>query len=94
MGCFCRGGPNCCILVAQHARDAELIEQARGALGPFKCPDCGLWWAGFAHRCAPLVTQTDTNTTTTTVRCTCPPNRGDHFLGHCPIHDVQVTYTT
>ena len=20
-------------------------------MGPFKCPDCGVWWAGFEHRC-------------------------------------------
>lgn len=21
-------------------------------MGPFKCPDCGVWWAGVEHRCA------------------------------------------
>lgn len=20
-------------------------------MGPFKCPDCGVWWAGVEHRC-------------------------------------------
>ena len=30
-------------------------------MGPFKCPDCGVWWAGFEHRCAPLVDSTGTN---------------------------------
>lgn len=27
-------------------------------MGPFKCPDCGVWWAGFEHRCAPATTGT------------------------------------
>ena len=22
-------------------------------MGPFKCPDCGIWWSGLEHRCAP-----------------------------------------
>ena len=20
-------------------------------MGPFKCPECGIWWAGLEHRC-------------------------------------------
>lgn len=74
-------------------------------MGPFKCPDCGVWWAGLEHRCrpaetwtgtgvAPLIWQSPDTVTTTTVRCTCPPNRGDNYAGNCPIHDVMVTYTT
>ena len=68
-------------------------------MGPFKCPDCGIWWAGFEHRCRwemslpAITTNLPFDTTTTTVRCTCPPNRGDNYLGRCLIHDVQVTYT-
>jgi hypothetical protein len=23
-------------------------------MGPFKCPDCGIWWAGPEHRCRPV----------------------------------------
>lgn len=66
--------------------------------GPFKCPDCGTWWAGFEHRCrqaAPATTTVTTGPITTdfTVRCTCPPNRGPLYKGTCPIHDIQVTYT-
>lgn len=25
---------------------------------PFKCPDCGVWWTGVEHRCAPLIDST------------------------------------
>lgn len=75
-------------------------------MGPFKCPECGIWWAGFEHRCALPLPATVTvgvpyvqpwineGTSTTTVVCTCPLNRGDNYLGHCPIHDVHVTYTS
>lgn len=88
-------------------------------MGPFKCPDCGVWWAGSEHRChaadlAPacqcpaiwhgvippwcpvhnpgpaVVTTTDSFTVT----CTCPPGRGSHYGGTCPVHDVSVIYTT
>lgn len=67
--------------------------------GPFKCPDCGVWWAGLEHRCK----RTETVTTgdveiggTYTLKCSC------HFdawgkrvqsTAFCPIHDVNVTYT-
>jgi hypothetical protein len=75
-------------------------------MGPFKCQDCGIWWAGFEHRCqlvlpstiawrdnAPVVTIHSPITQSITMRCTCPPERGDNYLGSCPIHDVQVTLT-
>jgi hypothetical protein len=72
-------------------------------MAPWKCPECGVWWAGLEHRCAPVVTSTDVpkwpayplpyDTVTTTVRCTCPPNRGDNYYGTCPIHDVHVSFT-
>lgn len=32
-------------------------------MGPYKCPDCGVWWAGFGHRCAPVITQNGTKVT-------------------------------
>ena len=71
-------------------------------MGPYKCPDCGIWWAGLEHRCKwwdlhpPAVTTTNPpfETSTFTVRCTCPPNRGDNYYGTCPIHDVSATYWT
>ncbi len=68
-------------------------------MGPFKCPDCGIWWAGLEHRCKwydlhpPATTDTKPWSGDFTVRCTCPPDRGDNYLGTCPIHDVTVTYT-
>jgi hypothetical protein len=64
---------------------------ASGYPGPYHCVDCGVWWAGFEHRCHAPVLKYDTDIST--VRCTCPPDRGDNFLGTCPIHDVQSTNT-
>ena len=67
-------------------------------MGPFKCPDCGTWWAGFEHRCRqPIVTTTPTiqpyePTTIQWPGCTCaqiPPNYvGDWF---CPAHHYTIT---
>jgi hypothetical protein len=71
-----------------------------GRYDPVKCPNCGTWWRADEHRCPTTFTwQKDQpmgrfDTNTYTVRCTCPPNRGDNYAGTCPIHDVQVTYTT
>lgn len=72
---------------------------------PFKCPECGIWWAGLEHRCGPTATTTDGiriwptpdsfGTGGTTVHCTCPPMRVDGtvgYVGTCLVHDVQVTY--
>jgi hypothetical protein len=70
-------------------------------MGPFKCPDCGIWWAGFEHRCAPAVSTTGSVTieprrvtVTPYLVCTCgniPPNYvGDWF---CPVHSPQWTAT-
>jgi hypothetical protein len=66
--------------------------------GPFKCKDCGVWWAGFEHRCVWTVNLSSTFAAGDvkpdfTVRCTCPPDRGDNYAGNCPIHDVQTSYT-
>lgn len=75
--------------------------------GPFKCPDCLIWWAGYEHRCQIDLTRAIGGGTTiptwptpiqvgtgeSTVRCTCPPERGDSYAGTCLIHDVHTTYT-
>jgi hypothetical protein len=29
-------------------------------MGPYKCPDCGVWWAGLEHRCARPFPDVDT----------------------------------
>lgn len=76
-------------------------------MGPFKCPDCGVWWAGVEHRCAWWERTTTTTTTeeplTTnsfTVRCSCSfdaKGRRVQATASCPIHDVQLvqqTFTT
>jgi hypothetical protein len=73
-----------------------------------KCPDCGTWWQGNEHRCPVNTTGTSTApmevpwrwtpyvkpplTGDATVRCTCPPSRGDNYLGMCPVHDVTILY--
>lgn len=66
-------------------------------MAPWKCPDCGVWWAGLEHRCAPVQTGTrpptrpfTITTDSFTVRCTCPPDRGDNYHGTCLLHDVMV----
>ena len=38
-----------------------------GVFGPFKCPDCGTWWAGFEHRCR------EPEESTSTTRITADP---------------------
>ena len=30
--------------------------------GPFKCTDCGVWWAGFEHRCRGMAVYTSDST--------------------------------
>jgi hypothetical protein len=68
-------------------------------MGPFKCPDCGVWWAGVEHRCVPSFTTTSpavfpTIWTGQTAICTCaqiPPNYvGDWF---CQVHHTTITYS-
>lgn len=49
MACNCRGGPTCCMRVSTVG------------FGPYKCPDCGVWWSGFEHRCAKPDLSTSTN---------------------------------
>ena len=62
------------------------------------CPD--YWWGTVPPPCPVhnpprsfVPTIMTGGTTGNTVRCTCPPNRGDNYVGYCPIHDTQVTYT-
>jgi len=70
-------------------------------MGPFKCPDCGIWWAGFEHRCQ--VQSVDTVTVspppngTYTASCTCSfdaMGRRISSTALCMVHDVRVTYLT
>ena len=30
-------------------------------MGPYKCPECGVWWSGLEHRCQKPVLGKDTN---------------------------------
>ena len=69
--------------------------------GPVKCPDCGTWWRADEHRCPkafkypPIVT--NQASASYTVECSCSFNpRGWRIptTAICPIHDVQVNYTT
>ncbi len=71
-------------------------------MGPFKCPDCGVWWAGFEHRCAPVQTATGTSgyvTVSDTATCTCHPkiDWSKTYIGdapQCPVHSPQWTTTS
>lgn len=55
--------------------------------GPYKCPDCGVWWAGFEHRCPTIITETKSNLSfghchgCITVRC----HQNDHQP--CMLHE-------
>jgi len=74
-------------------------------MGPFKCPDCGIWWAGFEHRCQPAksasgpewpgwIPPETVRSASSTVRCTCDDARSTSGSKPiCWVHDVQVTYT-
>lgn len=67
---------------------------------PFKCPDCGTWWAGTEHRCRTEIRLdwVPPNPGTFTVHCTCPPERftvpNQNWVGTCPLHDTQTSYTS
>jgi hypothetical protein len=69
-------------------------------MGPYKCPDCGIWWAGFEHRCQPLGTSTGTTIREylpdgTYVVCTCAGRSQDSItVRPCLVHDVPTTFTT
>ncbi len=40
----------------------------------------------------PSWTYTTSGTTTyNSLVCTCPPDRGDNYMGTCPVHDTTVT---
>lgn len=74
-------------------------------MGPFKCPDCGIWWAGLEHRCGPPGSDTGasrpetwvirpyvppTSTGGTTSAPWCPVCEGWHIPGAGP---CTVTYS-
>jgi hypothetical protein len=73
-------------------------------MGPFKCPDCGVWWAGVEHGCAPTQVSTGTDeflTPDSILRrpsgCTCPeaiPLLHESVSGAspCPLHPIRVTF--
>jgi len=73
-------------------------------MGPFKCPDCGVWWAGFEHRCRPPETGATANppwspgpapttaTGTYSSPCTCSPV-GPFPSQSCPRHGWTIQYT-
>lgn len=71
-------------------------------MGPFKCPDCGIWWAGLEHRCQPIQTATGTIAVQPPKVCTCPqPIDWSHtYIGDplpCPVHGggtTTITYTS
>lgn len=57
-------------------------------MGPYKCPDCGTWWAGLEHRCATAST-TAASQLQVEVRCTCTlASNGVLMPGtaECPLH--------
>lgn len=59
--------------------------------GPFKCPDCNTWWAGFEHRCAKSPPNTNTVTVgpVVTTNCVCWMKSGSWGVVLCPVHDVS-----
>lgn len=57
-------------------------------MGPYKCPDCGIWWAGFEHRCRVMP---DTNTTNSPPYITYIPTRANPFCSICGrVHTMSV----
>jgi hypothetical protein len=69
-------------------------------MGPYKCPDCGVWWAGPEHRCPPSTTTTGANITITPAAgCTCHPviDWSKVYIGDpppCPVHNYPTTITS
>jgi hypothetical protein len=53
--------------------------------GPHKCPDCGVWWAGFEHRCQLGSVTGTTTTTTTTTTATADFDVTDHSGEQLPL---------
>lgn len=73
-------------------------------MAPFKCPDCGVWWAGLEHRCAPTVAATGAvpvgsyDTLGVAPICTCHPkiDWSKTYVGDlppCPVHRWPSTIT-
>lgn len=63
-------------------------------MGPYKCPECGIWWAGLEHRCQPaqFATSSTPELKTYTYTCSCVYNwRGIRTNpGACPAHDGRT----
>lgn len=60
-------------------------------MGPYKCPDCGIWWAGFEHRCQPSATTTGTHMTyTTTVNGTSDTSASAPLLVIDPVIQARL----
>lgn len=65
---------------------------------PWKCVECGVWWAGLEHRCQPTSTTTGAATVSAPVACTCPEpiDWSKTYIGDpppCPVHNIPVTIT-
>lgn len=65
-------------------------------MGPFKCPECGIWWAGIEHRCRPATVSPDANVPspstwpggaggTGSIPPRCGSCGGFHIPGQCPL---------
>ena len=72
-------------------------------MAPWKCPECGVWWAGLEHRCQPPLSSTDTVLYGGTVAllCTCSFDRQGQRINTtvlCFVHDVlpyqTLTYSS
>lgn len=74
--CYCHGGPNCCIR----------FNYPNNIRGPYKCPECGAWWAGLEHRCRPSEVRVDINTTNDS-DSTIDPNGISKTLEHALINE-------
>lgn len=65
-------------------------------MGPYKCPDCGVWWAGLEHRCRPTetVTSTASGCNCGEVRPTSPNDLSTNGWSYkpCPIHPIRAWY--
>lgn len=65
-------------------------------MGPYKCPDCGVWWAAPEHRCPPTLTVTSTGLDALTWDTlsasgglwSCTPCRAWHSERVCPRYGI------
>jgi hypothetical protein len=61
-----------------------------GYPGPFKCPDCDVWWAGFTHQCKVEIQAPD-KTNSYTDECICPEYAQDIA---CPVHKYRISWNS